>query len=76
MKNRLWVLKECVERVPEDYEAAKKLLCYGLHGTDAKVVSTVGQKKGPLPFIINSKRGSDDDDDELKDTEHSLDFTR
>lgn len=80
VKNRLWVLNECVERVPEDYEAAKQLLCYGLHGTDAKVVDTVGHEKGPLPFIIKAKGDELDDDEErkkkLKELEESLKFAR
>ena len=78
MKNRLWVLNECVERVPEDYEAAKQLLHYGLHGTDSKVVSTVGHKRDPFPFIIKSEHNEFEDDDKkkLKETEESLDFAR
>ena len=80
VKNRLWVLNECVERVPEDYEAAKQLLRYGLHGTDAKVVETVGRGKGPLPFIIKAKDGEFEEDEErkkkLRELEESLKFTR
>ena len=66
VKNRLWVLNECVERVPEDYEAAKQLLRYGLLGTDAKVVDAVGHEKRPLPFIIKAKEDELEDDDERK----------
>ena len=80
VKNRLWVLNECVERVPEDYEAAKQLLRYGLHGTDAKVVDTVGREKGPLPFIIKAKEDELEDDEERKkkhrELEESLKFDR
>ena len=80
VKNRLWVLNECVERVPEDYEAAKQLLRYGLHGTDAKVVSTVGHKREPFPFIIKCEHDEFEDDDErkkkLKATEETLEFAR
>ena len=80
VKNRLWVLNECVERVPEDYEAAKQLLQYGLHGTDAKVVDTVGCEKGSLPFIIRAKDDELDDDEERKkkqrEIEESLKFDR
>lgn len=78
VKNRLWVLNECVERVPEDYEAAKQLLRYGLHGTDAKVVDTVGREKGPLPFIIKAKEDELEDDEDRKkkhrELEESLKF--
>ena len=80
VKNRLWVLNECVERVPEDYEAAKQLLRYGLHGTDAKVVETVGCEKGPLPFIMKTKDDEFEDDEErknkLRELEESLKFAR
>ena len=80
VKNRLWVLNECVERVPEDYEAAKQLLRYGLHGTDAKVVDTVAREKGPLPFIIKAKEDELEDDEERKkkrrELEESLKFDR
>lgn len=81
VKNRLWVLNECVERVPENYEAAKQLLCYGLQGTISEVVSAVGQKKGPLPFLIPFKHNEHDDNEEeyakqQKDTEDILDFAR
>lgn len=69
-----------MERVPEDYEAAKQLLRYGLHGTDAKVVATVGHEKGPLPFIIKSKSDEFEDDEERKkkhkELEESLKFAR
>lgn len=80
VKNRLWVLNECVERVPEDYEAAKQLLRYGLHGTDAKVVSTVGHKREPFPFIIKCEDDEFEDNNErklkLKVTEETLEFAR
>ena len=80
VKNRLWVLNECVERVPEDYEAAKQLLRYGLHGTDAKVVDTLGREKGPLPFIIKAKEDELEDDEKRKkkqrELEESLKFVR
>lgn len=80
VKNRLWVLNECVERVPEDYEAAKQLLRYGLHGTDALVVEAVGCEKGPLPFIIKAKDNEFADDEErkkkIRELEESLKFAR
>ena len=66
MKNRLWVLNECVERVPETYEATKQLLLYGLHGTDAKVVKALGSKKGPLSFIIKTKEDEEGEEDQEK----------
>ncbi|KAM7430043.1 hypothetical protein ABFA07_019200 [Porites harrisoni] len=78
VKNRLWVLNECVDRVPENYEAAKQLLQYGLHGTDANVVKSVGSEQGPLPFIIKSKSDEFDEEEErkkkIKELENSLEF--
>ena len=69
-----------MERVPDNYEAAKQLLRYGLRGTDSEVVSSLGQNIGPLPFLITSKHGQYSDDEEYKkqlnDMEESLDFAR
>ena len=69
-----------MERVPENYEAAKQLLRYGLHGTDAQVVNSVGHEKGPLPFIIKSNHDEFEDDEErkkkIKEIEKSLEFAR
>ncbi|EHB07797.1 Neuroblastoma-amplified sequence, partial [Heterocephalus glaber] len=38
IKKRSWVLHECLERVPENVEAAKELLQYGLKGTDLEAL--------------------------------------
>lgn len=74
------MLNECVDRVPENYEAAKQLLRYGLHGTDAKVVESVGCEQGPLPFIIKSKSDEFNEEEErkkkIKELEDSLEFAR
>lgn len=40
---RSWVLHECLERVPESFEAAKELLMYGLQGTDVKALLAIGR---------------------------------
>ncbi|XP_022807104.1 neuroblastoma-amplified sequence-like isoform X1 [Stylophora pistillata] len=80
VKNRLWVLNECVVRVPETYEAAKQLLLYGLHGTDVKVVKALGGEMGPLPFIIKTKKDEEGEDNnekkekKLKEVEEFLEF--
>ncbi len=42
IKKRSWVLHECVERVPENVDAAKELLQYGLKGTDLEALITIG----------------------------------
>ena len=69
-------------RVPETYEAAKQLLLYGLHGTDVKVVKALGGEKGPLPFIIKTKKDEEGEDNnekkekKLKEIEEFLEFER
>lgn len=74
------MLNECVDRVPENYEAAKQLLQYGLHGTDARVVKSVGSEQGSLPFIIKCKSDESDEEAErkkkIKELENSLEFAR
>lgn len=36
------MLHECVERVPENVDAAKELLKYGLKGTDLEALIAIG----------------------------------
>ncbi|XP_036080545.1 neuroblastoma-amplified sequence isoform X2 [Rousettus aegyptiacus] len=43
IKKRSWVLHECLERVPENVDAAKELLQYGLKGTDLEVLLALGK---------------------------------
>ncbi|XP_061316824.1 NBAS subunit of NRZ tethering complex isoform X3 [Pezoporus flaviventris] len=43
IKKRAWVLHECLERVPENVDAAKKLLQYGLKGTDLEALVAIGK---------------------------------
>lgn len=42
---RSWVLHECVERVPENVDAAKELLQYGLKGTDLEALIAIGNRE-------------------------------
>lgn len=42
IRKRSWVLHECVERVPENVDAAKELLQYGLKGTDLEALIAIG----------------------------------
>ena len=37
------MLHECLERVPENLDAMKELLQYGLRGTDLEALITVGK---------------------------------
>lgn len=41
MTKRNWVLRECLERVPTDIDAARELLLYGLKNTDLAVVASM-----------------------------------
>lgn len=43
IRKRSWVLHECVERVPENVDAAKELLQYGLKGTDLEALIAIGK---------------------------------
>ena len=40
---RAWVLHECLERMPENIDAMRELLQYGLRGTDAEALATIGR---------------------------------
>ncbi|CAL8069233.1 unnamed protein product [Orchesella dallaii] len=48
IKKRNWVLQECLERVPDNIDAARELLQFGLKGTDlsATVMISEGRDKG------------------------------
>ena len=37
------MLHECLERVPEDIDAMRELLQYGLQGTDLKALVAIGK---------------------------------
>lgn len=39
------MLHECVERVPENVDAAKELLQYGLKGTDLEALIAIGNRE-------------------------------
>uniref|UniRef100_A0A8C6AAF1 NBAS subunit of NRZ tethering complex n=1 Tax=Marmota marmota marmota TaxID=9994 RepID=A0A8C6AAF1_MARMA len=43
IKKRSWVLHECLERVPDNVDAAKELLQYGLKGTDLEALLAIGK---------------------------------
>ncbi|XP_042637798.1 neuroblastoma-amplified sequence [Orycteropus afer afer] len=43
IKKRSWVLHECLERVPENVDAVKELLQYGLKGTDLEALVGIGK---------------------------------
>jgi hypothetical protein len=77
------VLNECVERVPDTFDAAKQLLEYGLRGTDARVLQALSKGDKDIGFIIRHKHDDEHHEqpeekqrEEIKKIEGSLDFTR
>ncbi|KAJ8008712.1 hypothetical protein DPEC_G00081260 [Dallia pectoralis] len=53
IRKRSWVLHECVERVPENVDAAKELLQYGLTGTDLEALIAIGDRVDGGRFILS-----------------------
>uniref|UniRef100_A0A3Q1FX53 NBAS subunit of NRZ tethering complex n=1 Tax=Acanthochromis polyacanthus TaxID=80966 RepID=A0A3Q1FX53_9TELE len=74
IRKRSWVLHECVERVPENVDAAKELLQYGLKGTDLEALIAIGNQEDGGRFILPGDVDLDDlpyedllsDDEELE----------
>ncbi|XP_047429612.1 NBAS subunit of NRZ tethering complex [Mugil cephalus] len=60
IRKRLWVLHECVERVPENVDAAKELLMYGLKGTDLEALIAIGNGEDEGRFIMPGDVDLDD----------------
>ncbi|XP_054617752.1 NBAS subunit of NRZ tethering complex isoform X3 [Dunckerocampus dactyliophorus] len=60
IRKRSWVLHECVERVPENVDAAKELLQYGLKGTDLEALIAVGNKEDGGRFVMPGDVDLDD----------------
>ncbi|KAM4694417.1 NBAS subunit of NRZ tethering complex [Discoglossus pictus] len=52
IKKRSWVLHECLERVPENVDAAKELLMFGLKGTDLEALIAIGNGEDGGRFIL------------------------
>ncbi|XP_077009351.1 NBAS subunit of NRZ tethering complex isoform X2 [Tamandua tetradactyla] len=52
IKKRSWVLHECLERVPENVDAAKELLQYGLKGTDLEALLAIGRGTDDGRFVL------------------------
>lgn len=51
INKRSWVLHECLERVPENVDAAKELLQYGLKGTDLEALVAIGKGEDGGRFV-------------------------
>ncbi|XP_034017552.1 neuroblastoma-amplified sequence isoform X2 [Thalassophryne amazonica] len=60
IRKRSWVLHECVERVPENVDAAKELLQYGLKGTDLEALIVFGNGEDEGRFIMPGDLDLDD----------------
>ncbi|XP_077366540.1 NBAS subunit of NRZ tethering complex isoform X1 [Festucalex cinctus] len=60
IRKRTWVLHECVERVPENVDAAKELLQYGLKGTDLEALIAIGNREDGGRFIMPGDVDLDD----------------
>ncbi|XP_075454502.1 NBAS subunit of NRZ tethering complex isoform X2 [Ascaphus truei] len=52
IKKRSWVLHECLERVPENVDAAKELLMFGLKGTGLEALVAIGKGEDGGRFIL------------------------
>ncbi|XP_072167418.1 NBAS subunit of NRZ tethering complex-like [Diadema setosum] len=61
---RPWVLHECLDRIPDDIDAARELLQYGLRGTDLQALIAIGNGKDGGRFILCS---DDDIEKSLED---------
>ncbi|ELT90143.1 hypothetical protein CAPTEDRAFT_162693 [Capitella teleta] len=60
ISKRSWVLRECLERVPDDYDAMLELLRYGLRGTDLEAVVAIGEGRDAGRFILCDHYDEDD----------------
>ncbi|XP_014673695.1 PREDICTED: neuroblastoma-amplified sequence-like isoform X2 [Priapulus caudatus] len=65
-----WVLHECLERVPDDVDAARELLMHGLRGTDLEALISIGCGKDYGRFISTTDEYYEDldpyDEDDAK----------
>ncbi|XP_062324090.1 NBAS subunit of NRZ tethering complex [Osmerus eperlanus] len=60
IRKRSWVLHECAERVPENVDAAKELLQYGLKGTSLEALIAIGNGEDGGRFIVTGDLDLDD----------------
>ncbi|XP_014228300.1 neuroblastoma-amplified sequence-like [Trichogramma pretiosum] len=63
VSKRLWVLDECISRVPETLEATRELLNFGLQGTNLETLSAIGENDSTMDIIKFTQRGEDNDND-------------
>ncbi|KAJ3607275.1 hypothetical protein NHX12_026786, partial [Muraenolepis orangiensis] len=60
IRKRSWVLHECAERVPENVDATKELLQFGLKGTDLEALIAIGNREDEGRFILPGDVDLDD----------------
>lgn len=65
VSKRSWVLNECKTRVPDNFEAAKELLKFGLRGANLETLIAIGNDDddGRFKSFETDDDGDDDDDD-------------
>ncbi|XP_072038105.1 NBAS subunit of NRZ tethering complex-like [Amphiura filiformis] len=73
---RAWVLHECLERVPDDIDAARELLQYGLRGTDLEALIAIGKGEDHGRFILSSEPEHDESLDEYDEDAEELQHER
>ena len=66
IKRRVTVLKECLETIPEDLDAARELVKFGLSGTDLESLIALGEKE-TAEFTPADARLYDDWEDDFVD---------
>ncbi|XP_074905217.1 NBAS subunit of NRZ tethering complex isoform X3 [Buteo buteo] len=76
IKKRAWVLHECLERVPENVDAAKKLLQYGLKGTDLEALVAIGKGEDGGRFILPGEVDIEIPYEDLLSPEEEMDTRR
>lgn len=52
IKKRNWVLQECLERVPDNIDAARELLQFGLKGTDLSATVMISQGSLQILYFV------------------------
>lgn len=65
VSKRSWVLNECISRVPDNFEAARELLNFGLRGANSETLLAIAEND-------DGKFKSDESDDDCKNMDETL----
>ncbi|XP_043477356.1 neuroblastoma-amplified sequence-like [Leptopilina heterotoma] len=66
VSKRSWVLNECKTRVPDNFEAARELLKFGLRGANLETLIAIGNDDDDGRFkSFETNDDNDDDDDDI-----------